>query len=48
MDAPGREVARTTPRRAALAQHQWLKSGRWLYEPIHAARAEHLTTTTGA
>ncbi|MFI7616598.1 hypothetical protein ACIBP6_35765 [Nonomuraea terrae] len=37
MDSPERAAARDTPRRAALAAHDWFgRSGRWLYRAIHA------------
>lgn len=40
MDAPEREAARATPRRARLAAEPWFSpSGRWLYRPIHTAHA---------
>lgn len=41
LDAPEREAARDTPRRAALASRPWFTSGRWVYEPISIA---HSTT----
>jgi hypothetical protein len=40
MGAPEREAARSTPRRARLAAEPWFSpNGRWLYRPIHTARA---------
>jgi len=39
LDAPEREAARATPRRAALAHRPWFRSGRWTYRPIHRATA---------
>lgn len=41
MNSPQRAAARSTPRRAALAEAEWFsRSGRWLYEPIHNATAD--------
>lgn len=37
LDAPEREAARDTPRRAALAARPWFSSARWTYRPIHFA-----------
>ncbi|HEY7618608.1 MAG TPA: hypothetical protein VH834_02500 [Solirubrobacteraceae bacterium] len=40
MDAPEREGARATPRRAQLSAEPWFSpNGRWLYSPIHTAHA---------
>lgn len=41
LSRPERAAARDTPRRAALAQRDWFRSGRWVYRPIHHAVATH-------
>jgi len=42
LERPERTAARQGPRREALASLPWFAaSGRWIYRPIHDARADH-------